>query len=60
MTMVTEQTPATFERWICYGRLKDGRECRRVLLEVLPTSAQGIYRKVCDKCGTVNTIQYRS
>jgi phage FluMu protein Com len=53
MTMM--MAPVELEDWRCHGRAKDGRECRRILLEV-DLSAPTVLRKKCDACGTLNTL----
>jgi hypothetical protein len=53
--MVERLAPATLQPWRCSGHLKDGRECRRVLME-LDYSRTTLVRKTCDKCGSINTL----
>lgn len=43
------------DAWRCSGTLKDGRPCRRILLEI-DRSRPSLVRKICDRCGTVNTL----
>jgi hypothetical protein len=52
--IATEERRA-LEPWRCNGKLKDGRECRRVLME-LDYSRTTLVRKVCEKCGTINVL----
>jgi hypothetical protein len=53
--MIDGTTERSLETWRCSGRSKDGRECRRVLME-LDYSRTTLARKVCDKCGAINTL----
>jgi hypothetical protein len=53
--MVEQPMADRLSAWRCSGHLKDGRECRRVLME-LDYSRTTLVRKTCDKCGSINTL----
>jgi hypothetical protein len=48
-----EQRRAALEPWKCEGALRDGRECRKTLMELDPARPSYI-RKVCERCGFAN------
>ena len=44
---------AALEPWRCDGLLRDGRPCRKTLME-LDWSRPSYVRKVCERCGHTN------
>lgn len=44
---------AVFEPWLCDGSLRDGRPCRKILME-LDMSRPSAIRKTCERCGHSN------
>jgi hypothetical protein len=44
---------ATLEPWLCDGKLRDGRPCRKTLME-LDFDRPSFIRKVCERCGHTN------
>lgn len=51
----TERThrKATLAPWVCDGNLRDGRPCRKTLME-LDWQRPSYIRKVCERCGHAN------
>lgn len=50
--MVVEMRPALVPI-ICDGRTKDGRPCKRVLLDAL-LAPGSVIEKICDRCKKMN------
>lgn len=46
---------AALEPWRCEGSLRDGRPCRKVLME-LDWGRPSFIRKVCERCGHPNVF----
>ena len=44
---------AVLEPWHCDGTLRDGRPCRKILME-LDMERPSYIRKVCERCHSVN------
>jgi hypothetical protein len=53
--VMTEATPAALSPWHCTGKLRDGRPCRKTLME-LDLARPSFIRKVCERCGAVNVF----
>ena len=65
-TMVTldearDRRRATLEPWRCDGKLRDGRVCGKLLME-LDKERPSFIRKACERCGFMNVFveAYRS
>lgn len=39
--------------WLCEGNLRDGRPCRKVLIELDP-ERPSFLRKICERCNFMN------
>ena len=48
-----ERRRATLDPWLCDGNLRDGRPCRKVLME-LDMARPSYIRKSCERCGHTN------
>jgi phage FluMu protein Com len=48
-----EKLRAVLTAWRCEGALKDGRPCRKILME-LDWRRPSFIRKRCERCATVN------
>jgi hypothetical protein len=44
---------AALEPWLCDGNLRDGRPCRKVLME-LDMNRPSYIKKICERCSTSN------
>lgn len=52
-TPKTDSFRATLAPWRCEGALRDGRPCRKVLME-LDWSRPSYIHKACERCGRMN------
>lgn len=55
MRIERDQRRATLAPWVCEGALRDGRPCRKTLME-LDWQRPAYIRKVCERCGHVNVF----
>lgn len=46
---------AALAPWVCDGKLRDGRPCRKTLME-LDWQRPSYIRKVCERCGHTNVF----
>lgn len=52
---VRDRRRATLEPWLCDGNLRDGRPCRKTLME-LDKERPSFIRKSCERCGHMNVF----
>ncbi len=50
-----DQRRAALQPWTCEGKLRDGRPCRKTLME-LDWDRPSYIRKVCERCGHHNVF----
>lgn len=53
LTTERDTRRATLEPWLCEGNLRDGRPCRKKLMEI-DFDRPSFIRKVCERCGHSN------